>query len=267
MLKVFSALLHADLPSLGRKFMPPGKQRPLPVIQSNKITVNALPGDPDSRVFEPTGGARRSMVFLHGFSSKPDDMRSTCMELALQGQVRVEAPKLPVLSLANAVSYHDKLREAALTAYDDAAARAKELGLPPPVVAGVSMGGGVALYVAAQRHVPAVLWAPFKLTGSVPVSDREVLVIQGGADQVVKDMPAELARVQPRGTLTVMDHATHSFYVDSDQYDFSESACRNNPLTPDAQRMQAIAQTVSFLKWDGSASPRDTFERSGGQRR
>ncbi len=99
--------------------------------------------------YSATGGPGGVLV-LHGFTGNPSSMRSLSEALAREGWA-VELPRLP----GHGTSVEDMMTTrwsdwtgAALDAYDALAA-----SHPRVAVVGLSMGGGLAAYVATQRPV------------------------------------------------------------------------------------------------------------------
>ncbi len=97
---------------------------------------------------------KQAFLFLHGFTSTPSSLMPAAEILAQKGWT-ISIPLLPGhgdTPEAMAATSAQQWLQAALDAYDQLAAR-----YPHPAVAGLSMGGALALHVAAQRRVPAVV--------------------------------------------------------------------------------------------------------------
>jgi carboxylesterase len=93
-------------------------------------------------------GSRDGVLVLHGFTGNPQSMRPLATAFADAGY-SVELPRLP----GHGTSVEDMMTTswadwsgAALAAYDELAARCDRV-----LVAGLSMGGGLSLYVAEER--------------------------------------------------------------------------------------------------------------------
>jgi carboxylesterase len=99
-------------------------------------------------------GSRDGVLVLHGFTGNPQSLRPLAEVLARQGY-SVELPRLP----GHGTSVEDMMTTtwadwsgAALAAFDDLARRCDTVA-----VAGLSMGGGLACFVAEQRPAVAAL--------------------------------------------------------------------------------------------------------------
>lgn len=110
------------------------------------MTVDIMPG---CEPFTSPGGAAGVLV-LHGFTGSPASVRSLG-ELCAAAGYAVELPRLPghgtTLEDMMTTSWEDWTR-AAIDAYDDLDARCERVA-----VVGLSMGGGLAAFVAQQRPV------------------------------------------------------------------------------------------------------------------
>jgi carboxylesterase len=108
------------------------------------MTVEIMPG---CESFSAVGDSSGVLV-LHGFTGNPGAMRSIA-ELAASAGYAVELPRLPghgtTLEDMMTTSWTD-WSEAALDAFDDLAARCEQVA-----IVGLSMGGGLAAYVAERR--------------------------------------------------------------------------------------------------------------------
>ena len=100
------------------------------------------------------GKAHTGVAVFHGFTSTPASMRPLAQALEGAGH-RVDLPLLP----GHGTSWedlertpHQQILRAALASYDRLAARCAQVA-----VAGLSMGGALALHVAAHRRVTGVV--------------------------------------------------------------------------------------------------------------
>jgi alpha-beta hydrolase superfamily lysophospholipase len=236
--------INSLMPAL-TDLVPRGKVRSLGDM-SLAVTVSTIPKSNGALSVEPKRKpAVGSMVFFPGFGHHVGDHLPSASAMAKQGRLRVEVPPQPRYTGLNVIGYHQEVRKAALKAYDAAAERAKEKGLPPPVVAGYSMGAGAALYVSQMRNVPAVLWAPVTLNGPMPRTTAPVLVIQGGMDEICDRVPSKIAKAQPKATLKTISGATHNGFSDTDRFAFSERV--QTSLHHRAQRLEAITLSIDFI--------------------
>jgi carboxylesterase len=110
------------------------------------MTADILPGcEPFSAVGAPSG-----VLVLHGFTGNPASLRSLAEALAAAG-LTVELPRLP----GHGTSIEDLMTTdwnawtaTALEVFDDLAGRCERVA-----VVGLSMGGGLAAFVAERRDV------------------------------------------------------------------------------------------------------------------
>jgi dienelactone hydrolase len=199
----------------------------------------------DLLVLHPPAGsaAPRVLLFLHGFASTPAQYRFTLEHLAARGFV-VVAPTLPDYFLGFC-GYHRAVLQAAQAAYDAAAREAERAGAPPPSIVGYSLGGGAALLVAADRRVPAVLWAPVPLDLELLAPTAPMLVVAADHDCVARDRPRDLLLALDGGAQGVTIAGNHLGFTDrtgGEQFDCP------SPVSRQAQREEAVARTAAFLE-------------------
>lgn len=99
-------------------------------------------------------GGKQALTFMHGFTSTPLSVMPVAKELAQVGYT-LSLPLLPGFGTTPEDMHTHSAQDwmqAALAAWDDLARE-----YPRPAVGGISMGGALALYVAAQRPVSAVV--------------------------------------------------------------------------------------------------------------
>ena len=92
-----------------------------------------------------------TLMLFYGNGSFLAPFKIVADDLAGRG-VRVALLEYPGYGMSAGVASETSFREAALAAHDELAAA----GGPPPIVAGVSLGGGVAIDLATRRQVAGV---------------------------------------------------------------------------------------------------------------
>ncbi len=159
------------------------------------MTTAILPG---CEPFDAAGGPVGVLV-LHGFTGNPTSMRPLAESLAGDG-FTVSLPRLP----GHGTSVEDMMTTtwadwtgAALTAYDELARRTTHVA-----VVGLSMGGGLAAYVAEHRaDVAACVFinplvkppSPEMLDGLVQLLEAGLTTIDGIGSDVKREGVAELS--------------------------------------------------------------------------
>lgn len=192
---------------------------------------------------DATHDAVRVVLFLHGFASSPGQYRHTLEHLAADGFV-VVAPTLPDFFFGH-VGYPAALVGAARDAYEFAVQEARMLGAPPPAVVGYSLGGGAALVLSSEQAASAVLWAPVPITFTTPVPAGPLLVVEASDDCVADEHPRLLLEKLGGRAEAVRIAGNHLGFTDftgGEVYDCP------SPTTRDAQRLDAVAATVDFLR-------------------
>lgn len=130
-----------------------------------------MPPNPYDAPFSAPGG-RTGVLLLHGFTGAPESMRPWGDHLAAEGYA-VEVPRLPghatTWQQMNRTSWTDWYAEASLS-LDRLLTRCDEA-----FVAGLSMGGGLALRLAEQR--PDDIAGLILVNPSIATTDRRLLAI------------------------------------------------------------------------------------------
>ncbi|HUY42328.1 MAG TPA: alpha/beta fold hydrolase [Acidimicrobiales bacterium] len=142
------------------------------------MTTPILPG---AEPYFHEGGAHGVLV-LHGFTGNPSSVRSLAERFAGAGYT-VLLPRLP----GHGTSVEDLMTtawddwsQAALAAYDEVAAMC-----PHVLVAGLSMGGGLAAMIAEQRRVVgAVLINPLVTAPGADMSEGVRQLLEAGVETV-----------------------------------------------------------------------------------
>ena len=179
--------------------------------------------------YSATGGPGGVLV-LHGFTGNPSSMRSLSEALAREGWA-VELPRLP----GHGTTVEDMMTTrwsdwtgAALDAYDALAA-----SHPRVAVVGLSMGGGLAAYVATQRPVAGCVFinplvkapAPELVAGVAQLYDdlaavrAPSLLLQSREDHVVSADNGEdlFARVSGPIERIWLEDSYHVATIDNDR--------------------------------------------------
>jgi carboxylesterase len=116
--------------------------------QTSTVLPHAQPLSTPPRP-EATGGRAVGVLLVHGFTSTPDSMRAWAESLATHGYA-VEVPRLPghgtTWQEMNKTRWEDWYAEV-VRAFDGLRARTEAVA-----VGGLSMGAGLALRLAADRH-------------------------------------------------------------------------------------------------------------------
>lgn len=152
------------------------------------------PFDPEVVRAWTLGEGRRAVLLLHGFAGTPPELRRLGEHLAAHGY-RCRAPALAghatTPEALEATSRHDWLRSAQ-DELDLLAAEHEEV-----MVAGQSMGGTIALHlaatdlrVAAVATLAAPLWLSGLVTRAIPVARRVVRWHRAGDDIDLYDLDA-----------------------------------------------------------------------------
>ena len=176
--------------------------------------TDARPAIPGAEPFSAPGGPHGALV-LHGLTGSPGSVRSLAAALADAG-FAVEAPLLP----GHGTAVEDMLASgwgdwsaAAEAAFDDLASRCRQV-----VVAGLSMGGTLACWLAATRDDVAGLVCVNPM--AEPVADSFLDILEGLLAEGVEVMPGIAADVARPGE--------------------REPAYRGTPVAPTLSLMQAV---------------------------
>lgn len=198
----------------------------------------------ETLVFEPEGEAHHVVVFLHGFAGKPLYHQHTLRAWAARGFVIV-APTQPDYFVGK-FWYRKALLDGGREAFGLAERLAGERGLPRPSVVGFSIGGGIALALAAERGVPAVLWAPSPIDVRAEAVREPVLILQAGSDCIVRGGAEAIAKsLRGKATVTRLEGANHLGFTDMTGLEGFD--CRGG-LGRDAQRQRIVDITAEFLE-------------------
>jgi carboxylesterase len=143
------------------------------------VTARTLdPFDPEVVAPWRLGDGPRGALLVHGFASTPPELRRLGEALADEG-FRCHAPALPGHGTTPQELEHTRWQDWAACvqdAFNDLAAECSEV-----VVAGQSMGGTLALHLAAHDHrvravatLAAPIWLPGPLPALLPILSRVV---------------------------------------------------------------------------------------------
>jgi dienelactone hydrolase len=208
----------------------------------------------ETLVFEPERAAQHVVVFLHGFAGRPQYHQHTLRAWAARGFVIVAPTQADYFP--GKFWYRKALLEGGREAFDLAERLASERGLPKPGVVGFSIGGGIALALAAERGVPAVLWAPSPIDVRAERIREPVLILQAGSDCVVRGGSEAIAKaLRGKATVTRLEGANHVGFTDMTGLEGFDC---NGALGRDVQRRRIVEITAGFLE---SASGR--YARAG----
>lgn len=234
-----------------------GDIKPVPNVDCSSVkrTTHA----DGTMVMEPPS-PQHSGVFFHGFSLTPEHHAETTAALAAVAETTIHAPRLPSINPLHLSQYHRQVADEALKHYDQAAESARQRGLPPPLVMGFSMGAGAALYVAAMRDVPAVVWAPVPLDIDMPKVRSPVLVIRGGEDRIAGPYESRVMAMLENARTQYLDGGHHLGFADTNARDFVDHGAAQHR---DAQRTAAITATHAFMDRFQAEAPSPAAPVSG----
>ena len=129
--------------------------------------------------------------------------------------VRALAPRLPEIAFAE-VRYRVKSWRRLEHCVDDARAAIEEVGARRVVLLGFSMGGAVAVAIAAEHTVEEVVglapWIPDQLDVS-PLRRKRLVVFHGGLDRWLPGIPGVSPALSRRGFERARERGAEGRYV------------------------------------------------------
>lgn len=134
---------------------------------------------------------------------------------SLELLVRRLAPKLPSLAFVE-VKYRIRSWQRFEECVEDAREALERAGDVPVAVVGFSMGGAVAVRVAADPHVRTVLgvcpWLPDRLDVST-LAGKRLTVVHGSLDRALPGVPGVSPSLSRRGYERALAAGAHGDYV------------------------------------------------------